>query len=147
MQIWKSHDIFVYADLKISRYIRFCRFENFTISLCMQIWKSLDIFVFADLKISRYLCVCRFENLTISSSSQEDNMTKIPHYSTFWFLRYSHVRYVKFLFTKIFVYIQKQWKADFLRNLLTSRVNNSTILRIKNANLSGYHRFNINTNT
>ena len=28
-------------------------------------------------------------------------MPKISHYNTFYFLRYSHVRYVKYLFTNI----------------------------------------------
>ena len=40
---------------------------------------------------------CRFENLAMSSSSCESNMLKIPHYSTFYFLRYAHLRYVKSL--------------------------------------------------
>ena len=36
-----------------------------------------------------------------SSSSQENNMLKISHWNTFYFLRYANVRYVKNLFTNI----------------------------------------------
>ena len=48
---------------------------------------------------------CRFENLPISLSSFENNMLKILHYNTFYFLRHAYVRYVKSLFTNI----QKQY--------------------------------------
>ena len=37
----------------------------------------------------------------ISSSSYENNMLKISHLNTFYFLRYAHVKYVKSLFANI----------------------------------------------
>ena len=65
-------------------------------------------------------------------SSYESNMMKISHYNTFYFVRCAHVRYVKSL-------------RNFLRNLQTSRANNSTIPRIKNVKFSR-HCFYMNTN-
>ena len=60
-------------------------------------------------------------------------------------MRYAHVKHVK----SLFINIQKQWnmlKLDyFLRNLRTSRGNNSRILGIKNTKFSG-SCFNMNTN-
>ena len=50
--------------------------------------------------------ICRFENLPISSSSDENNMPRISHYNTFYFLKCGHTRYVKCFFT----IIQKQQK-------------------------------------
>ena len=47
----------------------------------MQIWKST--------------------NLPIFLSSYENNMFKILHNNTFYFLRYAHVKYVESLFTNI----------------------------------------------
>ena len=44
---------------------------------------------------------CRYENLPISSSSHENNMPKVSHYNTVNFLRYTHPRYMKCLFTNI----------------------------------------------
>ena len=75
--------------------------------------------------------------------SYENNMLKISHLNTFYFSRYAHVRLAKSLFTNI----QKQYNmlAYFLRNLQTSWVNNSGILRIKNVKFSGYC-FCMNTN-
>ena len=89
---------------------------------------------------------CRFENLPLSSSSQKNNLLKISHQNTFYVLRYRHVRYVKSLITNI-KRQQNMLKISllFLRNLQTSLVNNSTIIRIKNAKFSRY-RFYINTN-
>ena len=49
---------------------------------------------------------CRFENLLISLPSYENNMPKISHYNTFYFLRCTHMRYVKCFIT----IIQKQQK-------------------------------------
>ena len=40
-------------------------------------------------------------NLPIYPSSPEKNMSKISHLNTFYFCRYTHVRYVKSLFTNI----------------------------------------------
>ena len=65
-------------------------------------------------------------------------MEKIAHYKTFYFLRYAHVRYVKSLFTNIQNNRICEKLANFLRNLQTSRINNSRILRIKNAKFSGH---------
>ena len=65
-------------------------------------------------------------------------MLKILHLNTFYFLRYAHVRYVKSLFTNI----QKQQSmlkiSLLLKNMQISQINNSRILRIKNAKFSGY---------
>ena len=38
---------------------------------------------------------------TNTSSTYENNMLKILHQNTFYFLRYTYVRYVKSLFTNI----------------------------------------------
>ena len=43
--------------------------------------------------------------MSISSSSFKNNILKISHKNTYYFLRYAHGRYVKSLFTNI----QKQW--------------------------------------
>ena len=59
----------------------------------------------------------QFENLQIFFSSDENIMPEMSHCNTFYFLRYGYVRYVKCLFT--------------------SNVNNSEILEITNAKLSG----------
>ena len=67
-------------------------------------------------------------------------MLKISHKITLYFLRYAHLTYVKSLFTNI----QKQQNI-FLRNVQTSLVNNSRILRIDNAKFSEYC-FHMNTN-
>ena len=72
-------------------------------------------------------------------------MLKISRQKTFSFLRYGHVRYV----TSLFTIIEKQQKVlkltYFLRNLQSSRANNSRIIRIKNAQFAGYC-FYMNTN-
>ena len=65
---------------------------------------------------------------------------KISHQKTFYVLRSAHVRYVKNLFTNI----QKQQSkikstSYLLRNLQTSRVNNSRILRVKKTKFSRYY--------
>ena len=39
--------------------------------------------------------------IVISSSTYENNMSKISHKNTFYFLRYAHVTYVENLFTNI----------------------------------------------
>ena len=80
----------------------------------MQIWKSTDIFV-------------------------KDIMPKVSNYNSIFFFSYARPRYIKCLF----INIQKQNNmlkkvAYFLRKTQTSRVNNSRILRIKNAKFSGY---------
>ena len=61
-------------------------------------------------------------------------MLKIAHLNTFYFLRYAHVRYVKRLFTNI----QKQKNMLKIRNLETSRANNSRILKSNNVKFAGY---------
>ena len=43
----------------------------------------------------------QFGNLPIPSSSYENNMLKIWHQNTFYFLTYAHVEYVKVLSSKI----------------------------------------------
>ena len=52
-------------------------------------------------KISLKLHQCIFENLPISLRSHENNMLKISHENTFYFLTYTVVRYVKSLFKNI----------------------------------------------
>ena len=56
----------------------------------------------------------------------------------FYFLRYTHVKYVKSLFTNT----QKQKNmlkiSLVLKKLQTSQANNPRILKIKNAKFSGY---------
>ena len=73
------------------------------------------------------------------------NMPKISRYNTFYFLRYAHVRCVEGLFTNI----QKQQNmlqiSLLFQNLPNSRINNSRILRIRNAKFAGYC-FYMNTN-
>ena len=64
---------------------------------------SLGLKVIPHLKV-HFKCICQFENLPISLPSYE-NMLKISHKKTFYFLRYAHVTYVKGLFRDI----QKQW--------------------------------------
>ena len=82
-------------------------------------------------------------NLVISSSS--DNMPKVSHYNPIYFLNYTHLRYMICLFTSI----QKQYNtlkaAYFLRKIHILRVNNSTILSMRNAKFSGYC-FHVNPN-
>ena len=55
--------------------------------------RSLEVFNerSISLQMLKVHC-CRFENLLTSLPSHENNMTKISHYSTFYFLRYAHVR-------------------------------------------------------
>ena len=47
---------------------------------------------------------CRFKNLPIALSSHGNNMWRISHQNSFYFLRYSHVRYSK----SLLINIQKQ---------------------------------------
>ena len=58
---------------------------------------------------------CRYENLTIYSSSYKNSILQISHYNTFSFMKYAHLRYVKFLFTNI----QKQQNALKSSHLVT----------------------------
>ena len=44
---------------------------------------------------------CRSENLLTFSSLHKNNVPKVSHYNTFYFLRYARPRYVKYLFTNI----------------------------------------------
>ena len=62
-------------------------------------------------------------------------MLKISYLNTFYFLRYAHVRFVRYV-KSLFTNIQK----DRFKNqpILTPRGNNSRILRIRNARFSGY---------
>ena len=66
---------------------------------------------------------------------------KILHLNTFCFLRYSHVWYVKSLFTNI----PKQWNMLKISLLFKKFTNFSRILRIKNVKFLGYC-FCMNTN-
>ena len=87
------------------------------------------------IKVHRY----RSDNLLISLPLHKNNRAKVPHYNSI-----SDPRYMKCLFTNI----QKQQNmkgAYFLRKSQTSRVNNSRILRIKNARFSEYY-FYLNPN-
>ena len=61
-------------------------------------------------------------------------MLKISYLNTFYFLRYAHVRFVRYV-KSLFTNIQK----DRFKNqpILTPRGNNSRILRIRNARFSG----------
>ena len=65
-------------------------------------------------------------------------MPKVSHYNAVYFLRYTHPRYMKCLFTNIQKQQNCQKVAYFLRKIQTSRVNNSRILRFKNVIFSGY---------
>ena len=69
-------------------------------------------------------------------------MLKISYLNTFYFLRYTHVRFVRYV-KSLFTNIQK----DRFKNqpILTPRGNNSRILRIRNARFSGYC-FHVMTN-
>ena len=58
-------------------------------------------------------------------------MPKVSRYNTVYFLRYIHPRY-----DEMFVYKHTETIAYFLRKIQTSRLNNSRILRFKNAKLS-----------
>ena len=62
-------------------------------------------------------------------------MLKISYLNTFYFLRYAHVRFVRYV-KSLFTNIQK----DRFKNqpILTPWGNNSRILRIRNARFSGY---------
>ena len=62
-------------------------------------------------------------------------MLKISYLNTFYFLRYAHVRFVRYV-KSLFTNIQK----DRFKNqpILTPRGNNSRILRIRNARFSRY---------
>ena len=70
-------------------------------------------------------------------SSHKDNMPKVPLYTSIYILSYVRPRYMKCLFANI----QKQQnmlKISLLaKKIRTSQVNNSRILRIKNAKFSG----------
>ena len=73
----------------------------------------------------------------MSLSLHENNMPKISHYKTFYFLQYVNVSYVKCLFRNI-------QKTIEYGNVHVSRINNTIILWIKNAKFSGYS-FYMNT--
>ena len=65
--------------------------------------------------------LCRYKNLPISLSSHKDNMPKVSHYNTVYFLRYTHTRFMKYLFTNI------QIQQNMLkRSLLFKRNSNFT---------------------
>ena len=59
----------------------------------MQIWKSANKFVF----ILKYVEDFTLKHLLLF----ENNMLKIEHQNTFYFLSYAHEKYVKSLFTNI----------------------------------------------
>ena len=73
-----------------------------------------------------------YENLPISLSSHKNNMSKVSHYNTVYFLRY-----IQSILWKVCLQTYRVnricWKvAYFIRKMQTSRVNNSKILKIKN---------------
>ena len=72
----------------------------------------------------------------MSSSSHKNNMPKVSHYSTLYFLRYTNPIYMKYLFTNIQKqYIMVKSSLRFKKNIW---VNNLRFLRFKNAKFSGY---------
>ena len=75
-------------------------FEREDVNLKMGTVPSKNLFRISNMSKT----ICRFENLPISSSSDENNMPKMSHYNTFYFLKCGHMRYVKCFFT----IIQKQ---------------------------------------
>ena len=52
--------------------------------------------------------LCRYKNLPISSSSNKNDMTKVLHYNTVYFLGYTHLIYEMFIYkhTEI-IYVKK----------------------------------------
>ena len=62
-------------------------------------------------------------------------MSKISHFNNYYFLKYAYVQYVRSLFNY----------SGTVRNLQTSRTNNSRTLWTKNPKYSGYY-FYMNTN-
>ena len=64
-------------------------------------------------------------------------MLKISYLNTFYFLRYAHVRFVRYV-KSLFTNIQKDRFKNQLHGEITPRGNNSRILRIRNARFSGY---------
>ena len=47
---------------------------------------------------------CKYENVSKYSSSDKNNMSKVSHYNTIYFLIYTHPRYME----RLFINIQKQ---------------------------------------
>ena len=76
----------------------------------------------ADMKFYWYLCL--------------HIMLKVSHYKTVYFLRYTHPRYMKCLFTNIQKRSNMLKSSLLLKKIQTLRVNNSRICRIKNAKFS-----------
>ena len=54
-----------------------------------------------DISVPLKVHWCIYENISISSSSNKNNMPKVLDYSTAYFLRYTHPRYMKCLFENI----------------------------------------------
>ena len=61
--------------------------------MCYRLCKKVDL----QLKVHLY----RTENLQMSLSSHKNNMPKVSHYSSIYYLSYTHPRYMKSLFTNI----------------------------------------------
>ena len=66
-------------------------------------------------------------------------MPRVSHSITVYVLRYTHQRYMKCLFTNTKNNRICLKTAYFLRKIQTSWLNNSRILRIKNAKLKGFY--------
>ena len=64
-------------------------------------------------------------------------MPKVTHYNTVYFLRYTHPKYIKYFFINLQTQQNMLKSSPLLRKIQTSRVNNSRILRFKNANFQG----------
>ena len=68
---------------------------------------------------------------------------RFGNYHSVCFLRYTQQRHIKYLFAETTEYVKEE--AYFLRKIQTSRVNNSRILKIKNAKFSrDYFYINVN---
>ena len=62
-----------------------------------RLWCGLELTGFFPLKVHQ----CSYENVPISSSSHKNNMLKVSHYDTVYFLRYTLPRYINCLFANI----------------------------------------------
>ena len=104
----------IFANNKLATILS--RFNSFTTSFFVILFKShYYLIMVIRLKVNQ----CRYENLLISLSSYENNMPKVSHCNTVYFVRYTHPRYMKCLFTNI----QKQ--KNILKSSLLFKKNTS----------------------
>ena len=102
------------------------------------------VFILRDSMVKKLkVHYCRFENLPVSSSLYENNILRISHENTFYFLRNVHGRYVKSLFTNI----QKQQNMQLAYFIRIYKLQGQIrrIFGIKKAKLSEYCLY-MNTN-